>query len=395
MTSQVANGGGALQFPDSTPRCANAIIVANPQLGALASNGGFTQTQHPQPGSPVINAVACAAPTDQRGFSRPQGSGCEIGSVEVACSALSVNPLTLATGRIGVPYSQVFAVGGATPPTAITQSGTLPTGLTFNSGTATLSGTPTQSGAFVITIGATDAFTCSASRTYNLAIASAAAVNPAALVVDAAGNGVLEPNQTAVMDPSWANETGAPVGLSGTLASFIGPAGATYSITDANASYGTVANGGTARCSTATGNCYSLSIGAVTRPASHWDPTVVESLSTGGPKAWVLHVGGSFTDMPASSPFYPFVEILLHRGVTGGCGPAPPTARRARRRATRWRCSSWWRKRAPATRRPPARRPTSSTTSRRRTRSAAGSRSCRVAAWSAVAAGATTVRAIR
>jgi S-layer homology domain len=36
---------------------------------------------------------------------------------------------------------------------------------------------------------------------------------------------------------------------------------------------------------------------------------------------WTLHVGDSFTDVPPSSPFYRFVETLLHRGVTSGCSP--------------------------------------------------------------------------
>jgi putative Ig domain-containing protein/S-layer family protein len=317
--AQLSNGGGTLQFPDTSPRCTPTAIIANPQLGPLAANGGCTSTHHPQPGSPVINAVSCAASTDQRGFTRPQGGACEIGSVEVACSALSVTPLTLPTGRIGVAYSQVFTLSGGANPVSMSLAGALPTGLTFNSGTRTLSGTPTQSGAFVITINSSDAFTCAASRTYNLAIASAVAMNPVALAVDAAANGVLEVNETVVVAPSWRNQTGVAAALSGTASSFIGRAGATYSIVDGTASYGTIANNATVSC-TATGNCYSMAIGATTRPEAHWDPSFVESVSTGGPKAWALHVGGSFSDVPASNPFYRFVEILLHRSVTGGCG---------------------------------------------------------------------------
>jgi predicted TIM-barrel enzyme len=33
----------------------------------------------------------------------------------------------------------------------------------------------------------------------------------------------------------------------------------------------------------------------------------------------VLHIGGSFTDVATSSPFYRFIETLLHYDVTGGC----------------------------------------------------------------------------
>jgi len=37
------------------------------------------------------------------------------------------------------------------------------------------------------------------------------------------------------------------------------------------------------------------------------------------PKTWTLHIGDSFTDVPASNPFYRFVETILHKNVTGGC----------------------------------------------------------------------------
>lgn len=57
----------------------------DPRLGALADNGGPTQTQLPSAGSPAIDAGAaedCPA-ADQRGQARPQGAGCDIGAVEV------------------------------------------------------------------------------------------------------------------------------------------------------------------------------------------------------------------------------------------------------------------------------------------------------------------------
>ncbi|MGH9380353.1 MAG: S-layer homology domain-containing protein, partial [Thermoanaerobaculia bacterium] len=42
----------------------------------------------------------------------------------------------------------------------------------------------------------------------------------------------------------------------------------------------------------------------------------------GGPtRIWTLHIGDSFTDVPRASSFYPWIETLLHHGVTGGCAP--------------------------------------------------------------------------
>ena len=40
----------------------------------------------------------------------------------------------------------------------------------------------------------------------------------------------------------------------------------------------------------------------------------------GEKKRWLLHIGDSFSDVPRASSFYGFVETLLHHGVTSGCG---------------------------------------------------------------------------
>ncbi|HZN95433.1 MAG TPA: S-layer homology domain-containing protein, partial [Myxococcales bacterium] len=132
-------------------------------------------------------------------------------------------------------------------------------------------------------------------------------------------NGVLEPGETVDVRPSWRNVNGVAQTFTGTLAELTGPAGAVYTINDASAAYGTVANGASAPCS----DCYVVSVSApAVRPAAHWDAVGVEVLAPdtqGQVKRWPLHIGSSFADVPASSPFYRFVETLLHRGVTAGC----------------------------------------------------------------------------
>ncbi len=70
----------ALYLTDPTDR--NGV---NPGLNALANNGGTTQTQSLQINSLAIDALPstlCGVSTDQRGLSRPQGDGCDIGSYE-------------------------------------------------------------------------------------------------------------------------------------------------------------------------------------------------------------------------------------------------------------------------------------------------------------------------
>jgi hypothetical protein len=60
------------------------IIGQDPLLGPLAFNGGPTQTHLPAANSPAIdNAASSGIFIDQRGVSRPQGSGFDIGAVEI------------------------------------------------------------------------------------------------------------------------------------------------------------------------------------------------------------------------------------------------------------------------------------------------------------------------
>jgi S-layer homology domain len=146
-------------------------------------------------------------------------------------------------------------------------------------------------------------------------------LGPAALTVDTVGNQVLEPGETVAARPSWRNFNGAAQTFSAILTNITGPAGAIYAIVDGAGDYGTVTNGAIGPCT----NCYVASVSnPPTRPAVHWDASAVESIvpdTQGQQKRWLLHVGGSFTDVPQANPFYRFVETLLHRGVTSGCSP--------------------------------------------------------------------------
>jgi hypothetical protein len=84
------------------------IINANPLLGPLQDNGGFTQTMALGPGSPAIDAGndANCPSTDQRGVTRPQGSHCDMGAYE------STPPII--TGNVGVSGTTLNYTGGST-----------------------------------------------------------------------------------------------------------------------------------------------------------------------------------------------------------------------------------------------------------------------------------------
>jgi predicted outer membrane repeat protein len=83
--------------------------VGDPQLAPLADNGGTTQTRLPLGTSPAAGAVPAAACTvfgvDQRGVTRPQGTDCEAGAVEIA------EPVAVVCTMTGTPGADVL-VGG-------------------------------------------------------------------------------------------------------------------------------------------------------------------------------------------------------------------------------------------------------------------------------------------
>ncbi|MBI4905363.1 MAG: hypothetical protein HY820_17140 [Acidobacteria bacterium] len=86
------------------------LNTTNPKLNALANNGGPTWTHLPQPGSPVADAVPladctdadnAAVTSDQRGFARPQGPRCDIGSVDVASDSTPPVITPTVSGTLG------------------------------------------------------------------------------------------------------------------------------------------------------------------------------------------------------------------------------------------------------------------------------------------------------
>jgi hypothetical protein len=142
-------------------------------------------------------------------------------------------------------------------------------------------------------------------------------VAPFQLTVDSAGNGVLEPGETTNVVPVWRNRTGAPLALSGLAYT---PLVGDLTVDDFQADYGSINPGATGSCAS-TGNCYGVTVSnPAARPTLHWDALFSESVVSGESVTQPLHIGASFGDVPTGGGIYRFVETLLHKGVTTGCG---------------------------------------------------------------------------
>jgi hypothetical protein len=95
--------------------------LCTPRPAGLQDNGGPTKTVALQSGSPAIDAAVAAncPPTDQRGVSRPQGAGCDIGAFELVtnrppnCASVIASP-----NRLWPPNHRLvlIALAGATDP---------------------------------------------------------------------------------------------------------------------------------------------------------------------------------------------------------------------------------------------------------------------------------------
>lgn len=91
-------------------------------------------------------------------------------TVQAACPAITISPATLGGGQIGQPYSQQLTQIGGTAPITWSLTGNLPNNVTLNASTGLISGTPTASGTYPITVTATAANGCTGTKSYSLVI---------------------------------------------------------------------------------------------------------------------------------------------------------------------------------------------------------------------------------
>ena len=141
-------------------------------------------------------------------------------------------------------------------------------------------------------------------------------LRPHALEVAGGVNGIVESPSSFTARTAWRNDSTGTIAFQGHVDPVV-PAGLQLTL-DADTDYGSLAAGTSSSC---VAPCYGASLSGL-RPQGHvdlrYEETIVPDVQ-GQTHRWLLHVGGSFDDVLPGSPFYRFVETLIHRGVTAGC----------------------------------------------------------------------------
>jgi uncharacterized repeat protein (TIGR01451 family) len=224
-------------------------------------------------------------------------------TIGVSCNTLTLAPTTLTNWTIGSPYGPVTITqaGGVAPITWLLASGSLPTGMSFNTATAVLGGTPTSGGTSSFSIRATDSNGCSG--TVNLTFSAESLTCPDITVAPPTlPGGIVGTNYSQALSASGGQVpytytvTGGslPAGLSLSAGSVTGTPTAvatsnvTITATDANGCQGTSSYTIGVGCSTLTLSPSSLGGGVV---GTVYGPVTFSQVGGFAPLNWVVASG--------------------------------------------------------------------------------------------------------
>ncbi|MBD9402357.1 autotransporter domain-containing protein [Comamonas sp. CMM02] len=111
-------------------------------------------------------------------------TGSQTYSLTVSAPSITLSPGSLSNGTVGTPYSATLSSTGGTAPYSYSiTSGSLPTGLSLNTGTGAISGIPSVAGAYNLTITATDTNSATGSQAYSITIGGQVPVSTAVIAV--------------------------------------------------------------------------------------------------------------------------------------------------------------------------------------------------------------------
>ena len=149
---------------------ATSVMVNTPPSHGTANASGTSITYTPTTGYNGPDSFTYIA-SNAAGASAPATV-----SITMTAPTMTVSPVsTTLAATAGTAFSQTFSASGGSGTYTFQATGTPPNGITFNTAQAKLSGIPTQSGSFSVSIAATDTSTGNAvtsSRTYTLNVAA-------------------------------------------------------------------------------------------------------------------------------------------------------------------------------------------------------------------------------
>ncbi|MFK0278195.1 putative Ig domain-containing protein [Ensifer sp. NPDC090286] len=186
--------------------------------------------------------------------------------ITTVCPAVAFTPSsgTAFSGTTGVPYNQVFSASGTTGGSSFTFSSNvpLPSGLTFDPATNTLSGTPTQPGSLSFALDFTDVYGCPFTAYYSINVAFPA------ITLAPAANG-LPGGETGVAYSQTISASGGSAPYTYALVGGLLPAGVTFDAATATLSGTPTAAGSSSFTITAT-DVYGAAVGVTyTLPITH------------------------------------------------------------------------------------------------------------------------------
>ncbi len=176
-SSATLDSGSAFVGTVMAHQSISAGTSATVQGRLLAQNGSVTLDSNVI--TPPTNCATSGGSGGTGGTGGSSGSGSTGGTVSTGTTtttAPTFTTQTLPTATVNRPYRAAIVMAGSPAPTVTVNSGALPTGLTLNSTTGTISGTPTSTQLTTFALSASNGSGTTATTTYRLAVLNALAI---------------------------------------------------------------------------------------------------------------------------------------------------------------------------------------------------------------------------